>query len=475
MFLVALIAITTYLTIKMGYMYGIIFSLLPAAIVVFVTIIDKPAWTFSILFISNYYVSGLSRYITSISPGIFMDMILIITFIIIIFQLLRHKSEIKFRNAFNILTFLAFIWLAYCTLQLFNPNSSSPVAWFTNVRGIGVYFLAVTALTSILLVDYLDFIKILKVWAVLCLTAVLKALIQKYFGFDFAEQRWLAEGGSTTHIIYSGIRYFSFFTDAANFGTGMGFSLIVFGLAAVYIKRHKLKVFFAFTAIACGYGMIISGTRGSLAVPAVALLLLAFISRNFKIVVSTIIILSFSYIFLNYTYYGHGNSYIRRMRSAFNTQDASYVLRKENQAKLAVYLADKPFGGGIGMSRGKASTYTPDPVLSKIASDSWYVLIWVETGIIGLSLYVILLLIILFRGIYLVLFKLKDPELRGIVTALVCGLAGLYAASYSIEIMGQFPNGFIIFTCMAFIFLSPKYDEEILMRNKLKTTNEDEY
>lgn len=66
------------------------------------------------------------------------------------------------------------------------------------------------------------------VWAILTLTAVIKAIWQKYVGFDSAEKYWLyVLGGSTTHIIYSGIRYFSFFSDAANFGAGMGFSMVV--------------------------------------------------------------------------------------------------------------------------------------------------------------------------------------------------------------------------------------------------------
>jgi hypothetical protein len=35
------------------------------------------------------------------------------------------------------------------------------------------------------------------------------------------------------------------------------------------------------------------------------------------------------------------------MRSVFNTEDASLLVRLENQAKLKVYMADKPFGAGV--------------------------------------------------------------------------------------------------------------------------------
>ena len=46
--------------------------------------------------------------------------------------------------------------------------------------------------------------------------------MQKYIGFDSFETKWLNEGGATTHIIWSGVRYFSFFTDASNMGANMG-------------------------------------------------------------------------------------------------------------------------------------------------------------------------------------------------------------------------------------------------------------
>jgi hypothetical protein len=291
--------------------------------------------------------------------------------------------------------------------------------------------------------------------------------MQRYIGFDYAESRWLAEGGRATHIIYSGIRYFSFFTDAANFGTGIAFSGVVFAIIAFFINSKKLRVFYFFTALACFYGMLLSGTRGSIAVPFVGLSLFIILSKNLKFAVPTAAFVIVAIVFLKFTYIGHSNQYVRRMRSVFNTEDASFVLRLENQAKLKVYMVDKPFGAGVGMSRGKVYTYRPNPFLSQIATDSWYVLIWVETGIVGLLLHIAILLIVLGYGCYLVLFRLKDRELRGIIAAFSCGIAGLYVASYSLEIIGQFPTGIIMYTLMTFIFLSPMYEKEIEERKQL--------
>lgn len=464
LFLIGIVLIATFITVRIGYVYGLLFSFFPLLLILLIKISERPFITFIILFITNYYISGVSRYLSGISPGIFMDMITIIVIILMIAQLNKKKLGLRIINAFNPLTFIALIWLTYCFLQLLNPLSTSILGWVINVRGIGVYFLIITMITSILLSKYEDLKKFLVVWAILSITAVLKAFIQKTFGFDFFETKWLNEGGSSTHLISSGIRYFSFFTDAANFGSGIAFSMMIFLISSLHCSSIKYKIFFILTSIICGYGMIISGTRGSLTVPFTALLLFTFLSGKIKNIIFAALFLIVSLYFLKETYIGHSNSYVRRMRSVFNTEDASFVVRRENQKKLAVYLTDKPFGAGIGMSRGEVSSYKANPFFQDLPSDSWYVLIWMETGIVGLVLYILILIYILIYGIFIIIFKLKSPELKGIVTSIVCGLAGVYVASYSIEIMGQFPNSFIIFICMAIIFISPEYDKQIRLK-----------
>jgi len=460
--LVIWIILILYVTTRMGYLFGIAASLTPILLFLIVMIVQNPYWCYFALFVANYYLSGFGRYFETLQPGIIMDIIIAITIVSTMVSSFQIKSEIKFRNALNGLTIGALLWFIYCFLELMNPNSSSAVAWLTSVRGIGVYFFVVVSLTAIIMRKYKDLKRFLFIWAILSLTAVLKAFIQKTFGFDSGELYWLyVGGGSVTHIIYSGIRYFSFFSDAGNFGTGIAFSGVVFAISSLYFKGIGMKIFYLFTAAACIYGMLISGTRGALAVPFVAFTVFVLLSKNLRYITLTTILIIFGYIFLNYTSIGQGNSYIRRMRTAFNPDDASLQVRLDNQQKLRAYLSDKPFGAGIGMSRGKASTYRPDAFLSKIPSDSWYVLIWVENGIIGLILHMLILLYIIFHGAYLVLIRLKNPQLKGLITALICGISGVYVASYSIEIIGQFPMGIILYVCMAFVFLSPVFEKEL--------------
>lgn len=163
----------------------------------------------------------------------------------------------------------------------------------------------------------------------------------------------------------------------------------------------------------------------------------------------------------------NGNPTIRRMRSAFHpSQDASYQLRLMNQQKMKAYMSHRYFGVGIGMGGGKAKKYAPHAYMSQIATDSWFVMIWVETGIVGLFIHIVTLLIIMIYGAYIIMFKIRDHELKAYLAAFHAGISGMIAASYGNEIFGQFPNGFTIYLGMAFIYLGPYFDKELAAKEK---------
>mgnify|MGYP006910459374 FL=1 len=47
----------------------------------------------------------------------------------------------------------------------------------------------------------------------------------------------------------------------------------------------------------------------------------------------------------------------------------------------------KPFGEGLGLSGDRAGERISKRFTTSIPTDSWYVKIWVETGAVGLTLY----------------------------------------------------------------------------------------
>lgn len=69
---------------------------------------------------------------------------------------------------------------------------------------------------------------------------------------------------------------------------------------------------------------------------------------------------------------------------------------------------------------------------------------------------------------WLIRTRIRDPQLRGLLSALLAGTFGIAVSSYGNEIMGQFPNGIIVYMSFAFVFLGKKFDREIAERKRLQ-------
>ncbi|MEG2239743.1 MAG: O-antigen ligase family protein [Alistipes sp.] len=448
-----------------GLVGGVAVSLIPAILCVLYVTLKDPAMAMMLLFIVNYFIMGIGRYLQDKPIGVLLDGMIAFCVLMLLFQAMYRKVD--WRRAATGLTLAATIWLVYALLQLVNPESVSTSGWFSGVRSISFYFFAIVILAQIILTEYKYLRYILYIWSVLTLLAVIKSLIQKYVGFDATETYWLyVLGGSSTHIIHSGIRYFSFFSDAANFGANMGLSMVVLSISALYFENKWLKTYLFFVAAAAFYGLLISGTRSAIAVPFIGYTVFIIMSKNLKIILVGAILLVGAFSILNFTQIGQSNALVRRARSTFDTNDPSFVVRLENQAKLRVLMADKPFGAGVGHGGGKAKVFAPNSPISQIPTDSWFVMIWVEMGIVGLLLHVSILCYILLYGCWLVMFKLKNKQLRGLIAALIAGIAGVIVNSYANEIFGQIPIGAIMYFSMSFIFLSPRFDREITERER---------
>lgn len=468
--LLTILGITIYTT---NFISGILFACIPIACLILFYFFKFPHSLLITLFIVNYIIMGVSRYVSSISGGIVMDaLLLLILFILFVRTVFFSVDYWKRFN--NPLTYLSLIWLIYCIMEILNPYTTIEL-WMTSVRGLGFYLFLFVVVTTALFKRFKDLKQILLIWGILTILAVLKAVIQKFIGFDWAENHWLyVEDGARTHIIYSGIRYFSFFTDAANFGCSMALSMVVFSISALYIKNKKLRVFFIIVAILAGYGMLISGTRTVLAILFAGYATFILISKLGKVIIGgTFLILSL-FIFLNFTNIGQSNADIRRMRTAFHgTEDASFNVRVENQKKMREFMPAHPFGIGIGKAK---HTDSKDHMYG-LATDSSLIYVWIETGIVGLILFISIFLFVLGKGIYDILFRIKNKELKGIMSALIAGLSGILIASYGNEVLQQFPTGPILYKCMTFIMMGRYFDKEIENKEaeNSKLSSENEY
>jgi hypothetical protein len=391
-----------------------------------------------------------------------MDGLLIITLFSLFFKQFYEKVDWTLAN--KDVTWLAIFWFSYAILELFNPELRSYSAWINGMRSVSFYMLLIVPLALILMNTNRHLNNFFYVWGILSILVSLKGIAQNFLGVDPWEKTWLNEGGAVTHIIFGQLRIFSFLSDAGQFGANQAYSALVAGLLFFTRKEKWSKVFFASVAILGFYGMILSGTRGAIAVPLAGLGAFIVLRKNLFITASGILLLILIVGFFKFTIIGQSNQYIRRTRSAFDFNDPSLQVRLENQRKLKVYLASRPFGGGLGQAGVKARQFLPDSYLSSIPTDSWYVLIWAEEGIIGIILHLLILFYIVVKSSWLVLFRIRDPILRIEIAALTSGMFGIMVASYGNQVLGSMPTSILIYISMAFMLNSEKLDKQLIVK-----------
>ena len=467
--LIVFAAILAYLIASKGIIIGLLLIVLPFIIIIINHIFNIPFTGFVFVFIMNFFALGITRYLPA-PLGLTIDGLLVLTYISLIFK--NFYSKVDWTPAANILTLLAAIWYSYVLFQLVNPEAVSRAAWFYAMRGVGLYMLLTIPLTFILFQDVKNFDKFLMMWAVFSILGTTKGIMQLFFGVDPFEQAWLDAGGSVTHILFGKLRIFSFYSDAGQFGASQGHTGVVFLIIAMNTKSNiKLRNFYYITGVLGMYGLLISGTRGAMAVPAAGFFLYLILRKNIKLTLLGILVGASVFIFLKYTTIMQSNQQIRRIRTALDPNNPSLQTRLNNQAKLKVYLASRPLGGGLGSAGNWGKRFSPNTFLANTATDSWYVAIWAELGIVGLYLHLSILIFILLKGCYFVFSKIKNDELRAKINGIVAGYFGIMAGSYGNGVLGQMPTGIIIYMSMTFIFLSLKYDKQLTLNEKPNTNN----
>jgi hypothetical protein len=393
-----------------------------------------------------------------------MDGILFLTYIVLIFN--RFNERVDWKPAKKDVTILAVIWFAYSILEVVNPESRSVPAWMAGMRGISLYMLLMIPLTLLFFNTNSKADTFINLWCVFSLLATFKGILQNTIGVDPFEKAWLDGGGAVTHILFGKLRVFSFYSDAGQFGANQGYTGVVMIITSMVEKNKRRKIFLLVVGIMALYGMLLSGTRGSISVPLAGFTLYFILKKNKAVMISGFFLLISVFIFFKYTLIGQDNQQIRRMRSAFDPNDASLQVRLENQKKLKVYLATRPMGGGIGHAGVKAQKYLPNAFLSNVATDSWYVLIWAEQGIIGLSLHLFILFYVLIKASYLIMFRIRDPIVKMKMAALASGMFGVMVASYGNAVLGTMPTGMLIYVSMAVMLNAEVLDEDAMAMQK---------
>ena len=161
------------------------------------------------------------------------------------------------------------------------------------------------------------------------------------------------------------------------------------------------------------------------------------------------------------------------MRSAFNKEDASANVRDINKAAIAKYVKDAPWGLGIGSTQANIPANNKYRKLSDIPPDSEYVYIWVHTGVIGITLFIITTAIMFLGACWVTMFRLKSKSLMGVGAGLCGAFIAVQLGGYANQVLMQFPNCVTFYGGLAIVYILPyiepewiKYEEQRLAKQE---------
>jgi hypothetical protein len=434
---------------------GSLVAFLPVLVGLIALIISNPYYGLMFYIHYSFFFIGVNRYVVGIPLGLTVDVVLFLTTLSMIFRI--HKDNVKKLN--NGLLITTAIWFIYTLGEAFNPEADNIIAWVYAARGVSFYAIQTVPLTLLLFdkKEHLDgFIKIIIVWGVF---GAVWGWKQVNIGLDPFEQGWLEAGGKITHVLAGQLRAFSFFSDAGQFGVVMAYvayiSLILsFG---PYKTSQKFLYFVAF--FVCLIGMGTSGSRGPVFVIFFGVITYLLLIRNYRILIPGIFMILVIFSFLKFTFIGNSNYQVYRIRTALDPKEASLLVRLSNQEKLREYLKERPFGSGIGTTDSWAARYYPNSYLVNLPTDSWFVKIWVENGVIGLSVYALSLALVVVMGV-VQLRKVKNTDSRQKLIALYGGFLGIVTASFGNPVFGQAPLGALMYISMTMLTVAEIYDHK---------------
>jgi O-Antigen ligase. len=371
----------------------------------------------------------------------------------------------RFNRCSNIMLLALLIWCAFCTLEVLNDTCGVGIdiaSWYTLSRMMAFQLLYIFIVFTLYIDTPKILIRYLYVWGGLALLAVFWVWKQKYIGLTPGESGWLHGPHGKQHLLQAGtlIRYWSVYSDAANFGIGIASTAVAFIIFGITSKIKSHKFFFLIVGFGAAWAVFPSGTRTAIACLMAGFMAYIFLSKSFKIAIPFTLVFGLFVFLLVFTQVGQGNQQIRRMRSAFNKNDASANTRTINQGTMKKYLKEAPWGIGIGMNSDNVPANNKYSRMTTIPPDSEYVFIWIRTGVIGITVFLICTAIMLIGACWIVFFTLKSPSLRGIGAGFCCAMVSQQLGGYGNQVLMQFPNGLVFYGGLTIVYILPHIEQE---------------
>ena len=458
LFLLFLLAIYEFVTA--GFPAFAIICLLPVMVLAVIFAFRKTMMVFWILIVINYIIQmkGLNSPLPTSLPNELLEILLLVLAII-------DVEGSRFERCGNMMLGALMIWCGFCTLEVLNDTCDIGIdvgVWYSTARSLAFQIMYAFLVFTIYINSPKNLVKYLYLWGALALFASFWVWKQKTFGFTAAENAFIQGRGRSTHILQGGtlIRYFSIYGDAANFGIGIASTAVAFLIFGITSRVRKLRIFFLITGLTCAWAMFPSGTRTAIACFMAGILAYVFVSKSVKISVPVSIAFAVFAFILIFTDIGNGNQQIRRMRSAFDKNDASANARTINQQAMKKYLAEAPWGIGMGVGYDNVPANNKYTFMAHVPPDSEYVFIWIHTGVIGITVFLICTFFMMFGAFWIIFFKLKSPSLRGIGGGFLCAMVSQQLGGYGNQVLMQFPNCLVFYGGLTIVYILPYIENE---------------
>lgn len=456
-----LFSLAIYMFFHAGFPMFAIVCFIPVMIILTIVTLKHPMFIFWTMTFINYLVQWKNFPNTGLPMSIYnegMELLLLALAII-------NIKDIKSEKLLNVMFLALTIWCTFCTLEILNDSCNLGIqigAWYTGARMMAFQLMYAFLVFSLYVTNPKVLVRYLMIWAGLALFSVFWVYKQEHIGLNPAENAFLYGRGFSTHVINGGstIRYFSTFSDAANFGVNMAATAVAFIIFGINSRIKKYRYIFLFTGLACAWAMFPSGTRTSTFCLFAGFGIYIFLAKSLKIAIPVAIFFALFYVMLAFTTIGNGNASIRRMRSGFNKDDASMGARADNQKVMKKHLAEAPWGIGIGMGMDNVPANNKWRRMATIPPDSEYMYIWIRTGRIGITLFIITTALMFCGACWIVLFKLKSKSLRGIGAGLCCAFVSLQLGGYANQVLMQFPNCLLFYGGLTIVYGLPLYEKE---------------
>ena len=359
------------------------------------------------------------------------------------------------RSPIVILIILNFL---YASLEIFNPEGHSPVAWGQAVRRALETFVFLFVI-YLILEDKKNVRRYIRVLFVMMVVVGGYGCFQEITGLLPFERAWVMADQIRFGLVFINgqFRKFSTFNDPAAFGAMMA-AVSVFFIVLALNKRNKRskRVMLAGVLPMIG-GMIFSGTRTAYVMLIAGLAMYVLLTLNR--VSTRIFAMAGVFLMIGIMYAPiYGNYSLNRFRSTFTgTNDESYNVRVVARNYIRPYMLSHPFGGGLETTNNIGLTLNPGHFLAGFQTDSGYLQLALEIGWIGLALICVMFYMIMRKGVQC-FFRGSDDDMRPVYAAGVCALFTYYLGMFAQNTLGHLEDMTFYYPVIA-IFLRYNYYE----------------